>query len=162
MASLTFTYGVSTVEMPLFKWRVWRRALASVYPYRNGGSNKSIFSANIRLALEWEHMSTTEYLAVVGVLNQIRSGEVVSITAADGLDYLGADVLGDSGLPVDLESDEILESNGEFVESMPLAFELVGTSAAAISSEIRDTWLWGDEDITFDDLDDEPFNYWPD
>ncbi len=161
MASLTFAYGATSVVLTVHTWRLLRRVIASRFVYRTGAAANALRAAKLVIELQWEHLSEDEYDDVIGVVNTIRSNGTVNLTAASGLDYLSADLIG-SGLLMDLDSDEVVESAGEYVEFMPMTLELICAEAVALSSESVDSWTWGDTDINFeDDLNDDPFNTWP-
>jgi len=137
--------------------------LADVWRYRSGGTGTNVVSAHAGFSFRWQHLNVTEYNDLVAVLNQIRSGASVSITALDGLDYVHGDIP-DDGLAVDLDSDEVPESQGEFVEFMPMELDMVSLEPVYVSTDDHevDMWYWGDTDINFeDDLSDKPFDYWP-
>lgn len=162
MATLTFAYGATSVVLTLHTWRLMRRVIASRLMYRHGGSDTTLLSATLLLSLEWDHLSVDEYEDVIGLINTIRSNGTVNLTAASGLDYLSDDLIG-SGLLMDLDTDEVVESEGDYVEAMPMKLDLVSAVAVASASEETDSWTWGDTDINFeDDLNDDPFNTWPD
>jgi len=124
MASITFDIDGTNKELTLHKWRMVRRSVRSRVQYRNGGSNSNYRATRLFVFLEWDHLSVTEYAIFVAIVNGIRNGSTVKIETTSGLNYFDNTCLS-TGKIVELESDEIIESVGEYVEYMPAKMDIV-------------------------------------
>lgn len=157
MPSITLTYGATSKTLVLDQWRIRRRRKTRVFEYFNGGKDIKGDSANLLFHLKWRYLSTTDYADVVAVVNQIRSGTSVKITALTDFDYLYDSKILERDVSVELENDEVLESAGEWLEGVPgYEIELITRKGhpAIIGAKHL---LWGDEDTTFDEVGDDQF-----
>lgn len=157
MPTITFTYGATSKTLKLDQWRIRRRRKARIFEYFNGGKDIKGGSANLVFDLKWRYLSATDYGDVVAVVNQIRSGTTVKITALTDFDYLYDNKILERDVAVDLDSEEVLESSGEWMEGVA-GYELLLISRSGHPSIIgAKHLLWGDEDTTFDEVGDDQF-----
>jgi len=133
MASITFDVDGTDKTLTLHKWRIWRRSVRSRHNYRNGGSSSSYRATRLFVSLEWQHLTTAEYNILVAVINGIRDGSTVKLESTDGLNYFSDTCLG-TGKTVDLESEDLPESEGEFVEFMPASVDFVVSEGMGLTN----------------------------
>lgn len=132
MASLSFTYSATTKTLNLVRCKIPRRSVRAKYNAHNGNFSSNYRATQLRFILKWEHVTTTEYADIVWLLDHIRQGHAVKLTAVSGLSYFDDSCLG-TGIEVDLESDEVLEQDFEFFEKMPVEFVLISKSAMGLT-----------------------------
>lgn len=133
MASITFDIGGTDKILTLHKWRIVRRSIRSRVNYRNGGSSSSYRAARLFVFLEWDHLLSDEYDIFIAIVNGIRNGSTVKIESTSGLSYFDDTCLS-TGKIVDLEVDDIIESQGEYVEFMPAKMDIVITTAMGLTN----------------------------
>lgn len=120
-------------EIPLQEWRLSRRSVRSKLEYKNGGGESVYHGFNYLLELRWQYLDAFEYVNIALALDAIRAGRTVQWLGASGLNYLGINFSTADPLFLDLESDDHIESAGEWVEKMP--FEISFYVTRSVSGE---------------------------
>jgi len=157
MPELTGTANGAEIAVQFADWQIRRRVNRSIIKYRKGGGKSRILGADLLISVGADHMDAATRTDYLKLINAARQGQPVIVTGL-GMDYFDDDLLGD-GVAVDLDSDEFIESAGEFFEYTPLRLEMATT--APISEFItfeKDELLWGDTEHTFEDVGDDTFD----
>lgn len=123
--TVTFKYGGTTKTLTLHKWKFYRKSVRARMEYFNGGIDSDYRAGRLYFEMSWNYLSSTEYADIVAVIDQIRSGTDVYLYSMSGNSYFNSSAIPGSGLLIDLENDDVLESVGEWFENMPLQLVFV-------------------------------------
>jgi hypothetical protein len=157
MPELSGTANGAEIAVQFTNWQLRRRVNRSIIRYRKGGGKSRVLGSDLLIAVAADHMNAASRTDYLKLINAARQGQSVTVTAL-GLDYFDDDLLGD-GVAVDIDSEEFIESAGDFFEYAPMRLEMA--SASPISEFInfeKDELLWGDTEHTFDDVGEDTFD----
>lgn len=157
MPELTGTADGVEIALQFASWQIRRRVKRTLFRYRKGGGKSRIIGADLFISVGADHMDADTLTDYKKLVNAARQGKAVVLTGL-GMSYFADALLGD-GVAVDLESDEVVESAGDFFEFAPMRLEMASSSPVGefIVFE-KDELLWGDTEHTFEDVGDDTFD----
>lgn len=121
MQSITLTCPSASVTkiIPLQEYRLYRRSSRSRLEYKNGGGESVYHGWTYYLELRWQYLSLAEYNDIIYFIDLIRYGNPVRWDAATGFTYFQLTFPNPSDMFLEIDSDEIVEAQGEWFEKMP-------------------------------------------
>lgn len=134
MANIVITcrrpgHGWDIITIPLQEWRLYRRSARSVLNYKNGGRESVYHGFTYYLELRWQYLSQEDHELLMHIITCIRLGGEAKWTNITDFTYLNFSPVNKPDMHLDVEQDEIVEAQGEWVEKMPFEITFIVTRA---------------------------------
>lgn len=110
-------------EVKAVGWKVYRRYVRFRYDYVNGGTGFNYRSYKTVFEFSWPHLSAESYDKLLDIVNSVASGDTVKITTIGTKEY---------NLDIELDSDDFIESQGEFAETGRFEIAFIAKNAQQI------------------------------